>query len=368
MSAVQLASARIGRVTGCGLASNLLKVMPRWAVLLLVTLLFIANVINIGADLAAMGDAAELVVGTGGHAFTALFAISSLLLQIFVPYRKYASFLKWLTLVLLTYVALVFMVKVDWRAAGMGLVVPTLSGTAVITTVVAIFDTTISPFLFFWQASQEVEEIGLDDEREPLADQPKQSKDALRRIRYDTFAGMAVSNLVGLAIMLGTAATLHASGKTDIQTAADAAKALQPVAGSLAFALFSLGIVGTGMLAVPVLSGSAAFAIGETMGWNTGLEEKPRGAKAFYAVITVAMLLGIGIGIDWSPIEPIKALFWSAVVNGVAAVPILAGTMLVASRRPIMGELAAPRIMLLLGWTTAVVMGVAAIAMAVLPA
>ncbi|MES2095291.1 MAG: divalent metal cation transporter [Pseudomonadota bacterium] len=365
MSAVQLISARIGRVTGRGLAWNLRQVMPRWIVIVLVALLFVANTINIGADLAAMGDAAQLVIGWGGHVFTVLFAVASLVLQVFVPYPKYASFLKWLTLVLLAYVALVFMVKVDWLAAAKGMVVPTIAGSVAVTTVVAVFGTTISPFLFFWQASQEVEEIEQNDDRAPLIKKPRQSRTALNRIRYDTFGGMAVSNIVAIAIMLGTAATLHASGKTDIQTAADAAKALEPVAGKFAFALFSFGIIGTGMLAVPVLAGSSAFAIGETGNWNTGLEEKPQNAKAFYAVIAVAMLLGVGI--DWSPINPIRALFWSAVVNGVVAVPILVGTMLVVSREAVMGDFMAGTPLRIFGWLTTGVMAAAVIGMAVFP-
>ncbi len=366
MSAVQLISARVGRVTGHGLAWNLRRVMPRWIVMVLVGLLFIANTINIGADLAAMGDAAELVAGGGGHLFTLAFAIASLLLQLFIPYRKYSSFLKWLTMVLLAYVALVFIVKVDWAAALRGMVVPTIPGTAALTVIVAIFGTTISPYLFFWQASQEVEEIELKDDRRPLKESPRQASDAIVRMRYDTFSGMAISNIVAIAIMLGTAATLHASGKTDIQTAADAAKALAPIAGKFAFALFSLGIIGTGLLAVPVLAGSTAYAIGETGGWETGLELKPRNAKVFYAVIGVAMALGVGI--DWSPISPIKALFWSAVINGVVAVPILIGTMLVVSKRSTMGDFTASMTMKIFGWASTTVMAAAVIGMAIQPA
>ena len=366
MSAVQLISARIGRVTGHGLAWNLRRVMPRWIVVVLVGLLFVANTINIGADLAAMGNAAELVAGGGGHVFTIAFAIASLLLQLFIPYRKYASFLKWLTMVLLAYVALVFIVKVDWAAALRGMIVPTIPGTAALTVIVAIFGTTISPYLFFWQASQEVEEIELKGDRKPLKESPRQANDAIVRMRYDTFAGMAISNIVAIAIMLGTAATLHASGKTDIQTAADAAKALAPIAGKFAFALFSLGIIGTGLLAVPVLAGSTAYAIGETGGWETGLEHKPRNAKLFYTVIGVAMALGVGI--DWSSISPIKALFWSAVINGVVAVPILIGTMLVVSKRSTMGDFTASMTMKIFGWASTAVMAAAVIGMAIQPA
>jgi len=364
MTAVQLVSARIGRVTDAGLARNMAKVLPGWIVTGLVALLFVANTINIGADLAAMGAAAELVAGAGGHVFTAIFAIVSLLLQVFVPYHRYASVLKWLTLVLLAYVALVLMVHVDWAAVGWGLVWPSIAGVSAITTVVAIFGTTISPYLFFWQSSQEVEEVDRDEAKHALNDAPDEAAGEFRRINLDTFAGMAVSNLVALAIMIGTAATLHASGKTDIATAADAASALKPIAGHFAFLLFSLGIIGTGMLAIPVLAGSTAYAIGESRGWKTGLESKPLEAKGFYAVIAISTLLGIGI--DWSPIDPIKALFWSAVINGVVAVPIMAVMMIVVSRKSTMGAYTASLRLRFFGWAATAVMAAAAVAMVVM--
>ena len=365
MVAVQLASARVGRVTGKGLVHSLKTVMPTWLVILLVTMLFIANTINIGADLAAMGEASGLVAGGGNHAFTIAFAALSLLLQLYVPYHRYAQFLKWLTLVLFAYVALLFMVTVDWAAAARGLVIPSVDGTAAITTIVAIFGTTISPYLFFWQASQEVEELDQVAEREPLKEVPDQAAGAFSRIRLDTLSGMAVSNLVALAIMLGTAATLHAAGKTDIASAADAAKALQPLAGNFAFAIFSLGIIGTGLLAVPVLAGASGYAVCDIGGWPASLENRPRRAKVFYAVIALGMVLGVAI--DWSPIDPMKALFWSAVINGVVAVPVLVGLMLVVSRRAIMGDFTAPPSVKLLGWLTVIVMGAAAAAMIALP-
>ena len=361
MTAVQLVSAHIGRVTGSGLAKNMGGILPRWLVTGLVVLLFLANTINIGADLAAMGEAAQLVVGTGAHIFTALFAFGSLLLQLFVPYRRYARFLKWLTLTLLAYVALLFLVKLDWSGVARGLVWPAISGKAAIVTIVAIFGTTISPYLFFWQSSQEVEEVEADDASEPLVDAPWQARRAFRRMRLDTFFGMAVSNLVALAIIMGTAATLHAAGKTDIATAADAARALEPVAGKFAFLIFSLGIIGTGLLAVPVLAGSAAYAVGETRGWKIGLEHKPWEAVGFYSVIGVATL--VGIVIDWSPLDPIKALFWSAVVNGVVAVPIMAAMMMVVSRGSAMGKFTASLTLRLVGWAATGVMAAAAIAM-----
>jgi NRAMP (natural resistance-associated macrophage protein)-like metal ion transporter len=363
MTAVQLVSARIGRVTDAGLARNMAKILPRWIVTALVVLLFVANTINIGADLAAMGEAAQLVVGWGDHIFTFGFAIVSLLLQMFVPYHRYSNILKWLTLVLLAYVALIFLVHVDWLAAGKGMVWPTIAGATGITTVVAIFGTTISPYLFFWQSSQEVEEIDQDAAKHALVDAPKEAPAEFRRISLDTFTGMAVSNLVALAIMIGTAATLHASGKTDITTAADAASALKPVAGHFAFLLFSLGIIGTGLLAIPVLAGSTAYAIGESRGWKIGLEHKPWEARGFYAVIAVSVLLGIGI--DWSPIDPIKALFWSAVINGVAAVPIMAVMMIVVTRKSAMGDYTASLPLQFFGWAATAVMAAAAVAMVV---
>ena len=361
MVAVQLVSARIGRVTGRGLAANMAELLPGWLVAALIALLFVANTINIGADLAAMGDAAQLVSGSdGGHWFTVGFALLSLGLQMFIPYRRYSAILKWLTLVLLAYVALLFMVKVDWAAAAKGLVWPAVDRGSV-TTIVAIFGTTISPYLFFWQSAQEVEEVDQDECAKPLNDAPEQAPREFRRIGIDTFAGMAVSNLVAIAIMIGTAATLHAAGTTDIATAADAAKALEPVAGHFAFLVFSLGIIGTGLLAVPVLAGSTAYAVAETRGWKNGLEYQPWEAKGFYAVIAAATL--IGIAIDWSPIDPIKALFWSAVINGVVAVPIMVAMMIVASRHAAMGRFTASRGLMIFGWAATIVMAVAAVAM-----
>jgi len=363
MTAIQLVSAHIGRVTGRGLARNLRAVMPAWLVTALVVLLFVANTINVGADIAAMGAAAELVAGRGRHVFTILFAAFSLLLQMFVPYRRYVRFLKWLTLALLAYPALLLMVRVDWAAAGVGLVWP---GAAVhaadpVTTIVAIFGTTISPYLFFWQSAQEVEEVRRDPAAHPLKRAPEQAPAEFARMRLDTFVGMAVSNLISLSIMIGTAATLHAAGKTNIQTAADAANALKPIAGPFAFSLFSLGIVGTGLLAVPVLAGSAAYAVGETRGWRCGLEEKPWEAVGFYSVIAVATALGVVI--DWSPLDPMKALFWSAVINGVIAVPMMAAAMFVASRHEQMGRFTSNLGLKAFGWLATAVMAAATIAM-----
>jgi NRAMP (natural resistance-associated macrophage protein)-like metal ion transporter len=364
MTAVQMLCAQVGRVTGAGLAQNMGEILPRWLVTALVALLFVANTINIGADLAAMGQAASLVAGGHARLFTLGFVLLTLTLQLFVPYHRYVVVLKWLTMALLAYVAVVFAVKLDWIEVARSFVAPQISlSKEAVTMVVAIFGTTISPYLFFWQSAQEVEEVDRDPEAQPLRDAPRQAPQELKRIRLDTFVGMAVSNLIALAIMISTAATLHAAGKTDIATAADAAKALEPAAGAFAFALFSLGIIGTGLLAVPVLAGSAAYAIGESRGWKCGLENKPWEAMGFYGIITISTLLGLGIVV--SPLDPMKALFWSAVINGVAAVPIMVGLMLVAQSKDRMGQFRAGRGLRIFGWLATAVMAAAAGAMAV---
>jgi len=363
MSAVQLLCAEVGRVTGAGLAKNMGEILPRWLVTALVALLFVANTINIGADLAAMGEAANLMLGRGdARLLTVGFAVVSLGLQLFVPYHRYVRFLKWLTMVLLAYVAVVFAVKLDWGEVGRSIVAPhvRLDGAA-ITLIVAVFGTTISPYLFFWQTAQEVEDLDADPAAKPLKEAPRQAPAQMRRMRLDTFVGMAASNLVAMAIMISTAATLHAAGKTDIATAADAAKALEPVAGHFAFALFSLGIIGTGLLAVPVLAGSVAYAIGESRGWKVGLEHEPWEARGFYTVISLSTLLGLGIVV--SPLDPMKALFWSAVLNGVAAVPLMIGLMLVAQSRDQMGRFRAHGALRAFGWLATAVMAAAAVAM-----
>jgi Mn2+/Fe2+ NRAMP family transporter len=358
MTAIQLISAQIGRVTGKGLAANLGTMLPGWLMTLLVVLLFIANTINLGADLAAMGAAAQLVVGWGDHWFTLAFALASLLLQLFIPYKKYASILKWLTLVLLAYVAVVFMVKLDWAGVALHLIWPDARlDKDMITTIVAILGTTISPYLFFWQSAQEVEEVEAKPQAHPLNDAPEQAPKEMARMKLDTFAGMAVSNIIALAIMISAGATLNAAGKTDIGTAAEAAEALRPAAGDFAFLLFSLGIIGTGLLAIPVLAGSAAYAIGESRGWKCGLDQKPWEAAGFYIVIAAATLLGVVI--DWSGIDPIKALFWSAVVNGLVAFPIMVAMMVLARQRGRMGDFRAGWLLTTFGWIATLGMGIA---------
>jgi NRAMP (natural resistance-associated macrophage protein)-like metal ion transporter len=366
MVAVQSISARIGRVTGRGLAGNMVLVFPRAVVSVLVLLLFIANTINLGADLAAMGAAAKLMIGVGSpHLYTFAFAVFSLLAVVFIPYHRYVGLLKWFTFSLLAYVGVVFTVKIDWHAVVAGAFVPKfeLSGDS-LTLVVAIFGTTISPYLFFWQSSQEVEDEEADPDAGPLIDRPEQANRELNRIGWETWIGMAISNSIAFFIMLTTAVTLHAAGKTDIQTAEQAAEALKPIAGDAAFFLFSLGLIGTGLLAVPVLAGSVAYAVGEVRGWRTGLERPLRRARPFYFVIALAIVLSIAV--DFAGLDPIKALIWSAVLNGVIVVPIMVAMMIMASRRKIMGEFTASRWQVVLGWAATAVMAAAAIAMFVL--
>ena len=365
MAAIQMISARIGRVTGKGLAANMGRVFPSWVVTVIVGLLFVANTVNIGADLAAMGAATQLVLGFDEHVFTIVFAVASLLLQVLVPYHRYVRLLKWLTLALFAYVAVIFTVHIDWSQVALRTLLPKIAFTGgTVTLVVAIFGTTISPYLFFWQASEEVEDEEADPKAGPLLKKPKQALAQLQRIRLDTYVGMAFSNLIAFFIMLTAAVTLHAAGKTDIQTSAQAAQALQPIAGHFAFLLFSLGIIGSGLLAVPVLAGSAAYAICESRGWPIGLEKKPMEAIGFYTVIALATILGLVI--DYSPLDPIKALFWSAVLNGVIAVPIMIAMMIVASRRSEMGDFVASPWQRIFGWLATAVMAFAAIAMFVL--
>ena len=362
MSSVQMISARIGRTTGHGIAGNLRRHYPQWLTVSLVVLLLTANTINIGADLGAMADATALVSGIHPAIFLVLFAAFCALSEVFMRYGNYVRVLKWLTLALFAYVITLFLVDMPWGRALRGLVIPdiTLNQTSLIM-IVAILGTTISPYLFFWQASQEAEDVREFDDREPLKCAPEDGRAELKRIELDTFAGMAASNLVALAIILTAAATLNANGITDISTSAEAAAALEPVAGPYASTVFALGIVGTGLLAVPVLAGSAAYALGEAMRWPVGLDCKPKRAKAFYGTIVAAT--GIGALMNFTPIDPIKALYWAAVINGVVAVPVMAVMMLMAQRKSIMGVFTVPTSLKLFGWLATAVMGAAVVAM-----
>jgi NRAMP (natural resistance-associated macrophage protein)-like metal ion transporter len=362
MVGIQVVSARIGRVTGKGLAGNIREHYPRWLLYLIVSLLLVANTVNIAADVSAMGDALALLIGGPGHVYSAVFGVFSLLLQIFIPYSRYVRMLKWLTLALLAYVATVFVVHIPWWQVARSMVFPKFEWNATtITTLVAVFGTTISPYLFFWQASQEVEELQADPHAQPLKDAPNQARASFLRIKIDTYFGMGFSNLVAFFIMLTAATTLHIHGVTDIETSAQAASALRPIAGEFAFLLFAAGIVGTGLLAVPVLAGSAAYALAGAFNWKKGLELKPGNAKRFYAIIAVATLAGVAISL--SPINPIKALYWSAVINGVISVPIMAVMMLMAARTDVMGRFVVTRRLKWLGWLATGVMTVAVVAM-----
>jgi len=366
MVGIQIISARIGRVTGHGLATNIRRHYPPWLLYCIVGLLLLANTINIAADIAAMGEAAKLGLGGSAHLYAVVFGLISVLLQVFIPYSRYVRVLKWLTLALLAYVGTVFVVHVPWAELFTRTAIPRLSWSpAYLTTVVAVFGTTISPYLFFWQASQEVEELRADPDAVPLKDKPRQARADFRRIKVDTYIGMGFSNLVAFFIMLTTAVTLHAHGITDIQTSAQAAQALKPIAGNFAFMLFSLGIIGTGMLAIPVLAGSAAYAMAGAFHWKSSLEDEPKVAPRFYGIIIVSTLVGIALG--FTPLNPIKALYWSAVINGVISVPIMVVMMLMATRQDIMGKLTVTRRLKMLGWLATAVMAIAVIAMLITP-
>ncbi len=355
MVAIQEISGRIGRVTGHGIAGNVCRNYPAPVVWMLIVLLFVANTINIAADLGAMGDAAKLLVGGPAPLYVVIFAAVSVVAQIFFKYQRYVAILKWLTLVLFAYVIALFVVKVPWGEALAGLVIPRMEWNgAFLTTLVAILGTTISPYLFIWQSSQEAEEQRIDPDKKPLKREPHKEDEEIKRIRFDTLVGMAVSNVIAIAIIMTTAATLHASGKTDIQSSAQAAETLKPVAGELAQFIFALGIVGTGLLAVPVLAGSTAYAVGEGRKWPVGLARKPKEAVAFYSVL--ALSVGFGVVIDLIGIDPIKALYWSAVINGVMAAPVMVIMMLLVRRRSVMGELIVKGPVYWLGWIATAVM------------
>jgi NRAMP (natural resistance-associated macrophage protein)-like metal ion transporter len=361
MSAIQSICARIGRVTGKGLAANIKATYPPIVLRALVVLLLIANTINIAADVAAMGEVTELVTRLDRHIATLALVVISLALQIFVPYHRYVSYLKWLTLSLLAYFLVLFTVHVPWGQVAAHTVWPRFkldaSAAAMVT---GIFGTTISPYLFFWQASEEVEDMQARHGKPLTRDQLAAGKE-LRRIRWDTWSGMLYSDVTSYFIMLATAVTLHVAGVTDINTAAQAAKALQPLAGDFAYILFALGILGVGLIGVPVLAGSAAYAMAETMGWKEGLERKTKDARGFYGVIAFSVLAALVL--QYTPIDPMKALFWSAVINGVVAVPLMAVIVLLASKRSLMGEFVASRALRVLGWIGVAVMGVAALGM-----
>ena len=364
MVAIQEISARIGRVTGHGIAGNIKRHYAPWLLQAIVALLLIANIINLGADLGAMGAAVGLIIGGPVQVYVVIFAGACALLEIFSHYERYVSILKWSTLSLFAYVATVLAVHVPWGHVARSLVVPTIVlHKDYMFAIVAVLGTTISPYLFFWQSSQEAEDERTNPKEKPLLRAPDQAPAQLQRIRLDTWIGMGFSNLIALFIVITTAATLNALGVTDIQTSAQAAEALKPIAGQFAFAVFALGIIGTGLLAVPVLAGSSAYAVGEAMGWPTGLGRLPHQAKAFYVTVAVATLLGIGV--NFTTIDPIKALFWSAVINGIVAVPLMVVMMLMTVRKDIMGRFTLPRSLKIMGWISTGVMGITAAALLV---
>ncbi|MGA2563700.1 MAG: divalent metal cation transporter [Steroidobacteraceae bacterium] len=359
MSAIQSICARIGRVTGKGLAANIKVAFPAWVLQGVVALLLIANVLNIAADLAAMGEVAELVSGINRHLMTVCFVIATLLLQVFIPYHRYVFFLKWLTLSLLAYAAVLFTVHVPWGQVALRTVWPQFKcNSAAATVIVGVFGTTISPYLFFWQASEEVEDMHKGVDVAPLIDDQRMAKTELRRIGWDTWSGMFYSDLTAFFIILATAVTLNRAGITDITTAAQAASALRPLAGHFAFLLFALGILAVGFIGVPVLAGSGAYALSEAVGWKWGLERKATDARGFYGVIAVSVLAALVI--QYSPISPMKALFWSAVINGIVAVPLMVAIILLASKKSVMGPYIASRPIIVLGWIATAIMGLAA--------
>ena len=362
MSAIQSLCARIGRVTGKGLAANIKEAFPPVVLQIVVLMLLVANTLNIAADVAAMGEVAELVTGHDRHQMTALFIFGTVLLQVFVPYHRYVSFLKWLTISLLAYAAVLFTVHVPWALVAERTFLPRFSTDAdAAAVIVGVFGTTISPYLFFWQASEEVEEMQSGKGALPLTIDPAMAAGELRRIRWDTWSGMFYSDITAYFIILATAVTLNVSGVRNIDTAADAARALRPLAGEFAYLLFAVGILGVGLIGVPVLAGSGAYALSEAMGWNEGLERKAKDAKGFYSIIAISVL--VGLVIQYSPISPMKALFWSAVINGVIAVPLMTVILILSTKKSIMGEFTASRPVLVLGWIATLVMFAASVRM-----
>jgi NRAMP (natural resistance-associated macrophage protein)-like metal ion transporter len=364
MAAIQEISGRVGRVTGRGIAGNVCRHYSPLLLNVVVALLFIANTINIAADLAAMADASKLLVGGRAFAYVAMYGVISVVAQIFFDYQRYVAVLKWLTLSLFAYVAALAVANVAWKEALEGALIPHLTWSADYwTTIVAILGTTISPYLFFWQASQEAEDERVDPAKKPLIRSPTDAVAEFHRIRADTIVGMAFSTLIALSIIIIAAATLHTSGKTNIETSAQAAEALRPVAGAFAEIIFALGIVGTGLLAIPVLAGAAAYAVGEGRRWPVGLARKPKKAVAFYSVL--ALSAAIGVALNFTPINPIAALYWSAVINGILAVPVMVLLMIMVRRHDVMGRFVVRGPLYWLGWLSTAVMVAAVAGMAI---
>lgn len=360
MASIQEISARVGRVTGNGIAGNIRRYYSRRVLYFIVALILLSNTINIGADIGAMAAALELLTGVNAfHLFPILFGVISLLAEIFLSYRTYTSLLKWISLSLLSYAGVLFFLDIPWLSVLHDIVLPKIELSAdYMKTLVAVLGTTISPYLFFWQSSTEVEEQQATPGEAPIKRAPSQARSQFEKVRLDTYSGMAVSNALMFFIILTSALTLHAHHIYDIQTTAQAAEALQPVAGRFAFILFALGIIGSGLLAVPVLAGSAGYAIGEAFKWHTGLDRKPDEAKEFYFIIAAATLLGTGL--NFVGINPIKALVWSAVINGFISVPILVILLSMASDARVMGKFVIPQKLRIAGWVTTAAMTIAA--------
>jgi NRAMP (natural resistance-associated macrophage protein)-like metal ion transporter len=366
MVGIQMVSARLGFFTGKGLAANVKAVFPRPILYGIVGLLLAANTINIAADIAAMGEALKLLLGGSAHLYSVGFGLICLAMQVYLRYDAYVRYLKWLTLALLAYVAVAFTLHVEWSAVTREMLLPRLAlNHDTITIIVAVFGTTISPYLFFWQAAQEMEEVrslsGPLGGNATLPHSAEFARKHMRRIRWDTYVGMGFSNLIAFFIILSAAATLHAAGIVDIQTSAQAAEALRPLGGPAVFLLFSLGIIGTGMLAVPVLAGSAAYAVAESFDWQSGMDRKLQEARGFYGIIGVATVGGVLL--NFTSLDPVRALVWSAEINGIIAVPIMAVMMLLASRRDVMGEFVIRPRLRRLGWAATAVMAITVAAM-----
>jgi NRAMP (natural resistance-associated macrophage protein)-like metal ion transporter len=355
MAAIQEISARLGRVTGCGIAGNLRKNYPKPLLYFVLTTVGIANVFNLGADIGAMGDAMHLLLPTKASILVLVFGAVSLVAILFVPYSQYAKYLKWLTLSLFAYVGVIFFVHISWAQVLRASFVPHIRFEGnYLTALAAVFGTTISPYLFFWQASQEVEEVRSNRGEKALKTAPAQAEAQFERIRIDTYVGMAFSNAVAFFIILTAASTLHARGITQISTSAQAATALEPLAGHFAFALFVCGIVGTGLLAVPVLAASAAYGIGEACRWDASLERTPKQSRRFYAAICAATI--VGLSLNFLHIDAVRALFWAAVLNGIVAGPLMLVIMIMASDRKVMGRFRIPLYLKFIGWAATVVM------------
>ncbi|MCG3111749.1 MAG: divalent metal cation transporter [Candidatus Manganitrophus sp. SB1] len=360
MVTAQQISAQIGRVTGHGLAWNMRHHFPKRLVYPLVGALFTANTIGLGADLNAMGEVMKLLIGGPALVYSTAFALLSLALEVFVPYSRYVPYLKGLTLALLAYAATAFVMEIPWREVVGATLFPSLRfDRAYLTIFVALLGAMLSPYIFFWQATGEAEEQKNHHREAPLKEAPEQAPEQFERMKIDTTTGMAFASLIAYFIILTCAMTLHTQGIHQIQSTAQAAEALRPVSGRFASVLFSMGMIGTGLLAIPVLAGSAAYAIGETMQWRVGLEQKPRRAKRFYATLAAAMLLGLAF--NFLRINPIQALFWAALIYGVVAAPVMGMMVILASSPKVMGRFTLSRWLKGFGWVTTLVLSATAL-------